>query len=121
MLSRVKEKLGQNDSQTLAKSKGNETKKAHNNDFLSAIQHYLIDEKLLVDNSRSSNAVVLIDFNCMELQAGVEPSKFGRELAKKFFGEEENCQLITNMIGHGRNLVEMRPRVDLELELAFEC
>ena len=94
--------------------------KANNNEFLSTMQHYLIGEKLVVDNSRSSNAVVVNDFNCMELQAGVEPSKFGRELAKKIFGEEENCQLITHMIGHGRNLVEMRPRVDLELELAFE-
>ena len=92
--------------------------KANNNDFLSTMQHYLIGEKLVVDNS--SNAVVVNDFNCMELQAGVEPSKFGRELAKKIFGEEESCQLITHMIGHGRNLVEMRPRVDLELELAFE-
>ena len=84
------------------------------------MQHHLIGEKLLVDNSRSSSAVVVNDFNCMELQAGVEPSKFGRQLAKKNFGEEENCQLITHMIGHGKNLVEMRPRVDLELELALE-
>ena len=94
--------------------------KANNNEFLSTMQHYFIGEKLVVDNSRSSNAVVVNDFNCMELQAGVEPSKFGHELAKKNFGEEENCQLITHMIGHGRNLVEMRPRVDLALELAFE-
>ena len=94
--------------------------KASNNEFLSTMQHYLTGEKLVVDNSRSSNAVVVNGFNCMELQAGVEPSKFGRELAKIIFGEEEKCQLISHMIGHGRNLIEMRPRVDLELELAFE-
>ena len=94
--------------------------KANNNEFLSTMQHYLIGEKLVVDNSCSSNPVVVNYFNCTELQAGVEPSKFGRQLAKKNFGEEENCQLITIKIGHGRNLVEMRSRIALELELAFE-
>ena len=63
--------------------------KANNNEFLRTMQHHLIGEKLLVDNSRSSSAVVVNDFNCMELQAGVEPSKFGRQLAKKISGRKK--------------------------------
>ena len=49
-------------------------------------------EKVLFDNSEDL-AVRLKGENLVELQAGHEPSKFGRQLARKIFGEKNNCKL----------------------------
>ena len=94
--------------------------KASNIEFLSSVRYLILGEALTVDNSSLFPEVIVNGLNLMTLQAGPEPSKFGRGLAKKVFGEGEDCVLIGQMIGQGRRVSDVRIRVELHLEKAFE-
>ena len=94
--------------------------KASNIEFLSSVRYLILGEVLTVDNSSLFPEVIVNGLNLMTLQAGPEPSKFGRELAKKVFGEGEDCVLIGQMIGQGRKVSDVQIRVELHLEKAFE-
>ena len=94
--------------------------KASNREFIDSLHHYMFGEGAAASNDRSASPVIVNGFNLMELQAGPEPSKFGRKLGKKMFGENSDCLLTTHMIGHQRSFSEMREKVDEHLEEAFE-
>ena len=93
--------------------------KASNREFIDSLHHYMFGEGAAASNDRSSSPVIVNGFNLLELQAGPEPSKFGRELGKKMFGENSDCLLTTHMIGHQLSFSEMREKVDEQLEEAF--
>ena len=94
--------------------------KASNREFIDSLHHYMFGEGAAASNDRSASPVIVNGFNLMELQAGPEPSKFGRKLGKKTFGENSDCLLTTHMIGHQRSFSKMREKVDKHLEEAFE-
>ena len=92
--------------------------KASNAEFLNSVILMTRREEVLVDN-REDLAVMIKGENLLELQAGHEPSKFGRELARKIFGKKNNCKLQEKMLGPGRRMSDQRGRVDEHVEKIF--
>ena len=61
--------------------------KASNAEFLNLADYLILGEQLSVDNSAIYPEFVIRNINLIALQAGPEPSKFSRDLAKQIFGE----------------------------------
>ena len=88
--------------------------KASNGELLKCVNLMLKGEELFVDNNdvRLDPAFQCNGENFLKIQAGPEPSKFGRVLAKKMFGDISECELQNKMLGPGRRNTEQRGRVD---------
>ena len=92
--------------------------KADNLEFLTIVESELMGENVTYNNE-NLKPVIYKGRNLMDLVAGSDPCRFGRELAKALFGENENCLLQDYMIGQQRCKIKLRPRIDFALEKMF--
>ena len=92
--------------------------KADNAEFLSVVEGELSGGQVAYSNE-NEKAVIHNGRNLMDIVAGSDPCRFGRDLAKAIFGEEEDCLLQNYMIGQQRSKMNSRPRVELSLERLF--
>ena len=93
--------------------------KADNIEFLFVVRSEL-NEGQLAMNNEDAIPVHFKGEDLMKMIAGPDPAHFGRELAKKLFGKDENCLLIHSMIGHERCRANARERIESSLEQMFE-
>ena len=96
--------------------------KANNLEFLKVISIDLNGENLSPVNNSEEVVWFKKDgewINLMAVFAVPQPSKFGRHLATKMFGKDEDCRLMVEMIGCERQSVLSRNPIPKEEEKLF--
>ena len=96
--------------------------KANNLEFLKVMSIEMNGETLLPMNDSEEMVWFQKDgewINLMTVYAGPQPSKFGRHLATKMFGKDEDCRLMVEMIGCERQSVLTRTPIPKEEEKLF--
>ena len=94
--------------------------RANNEEFLSVLHVLLTGENENLENSDDAEPILWKGENLMSLYAGPEPSKFGRKLGMKMFGEKEFSLLKTHIIGPVRNRKDTRNAVPEDQRKIFE-
>ena len=89
--------------------------KADNAEFLSVVEGELYGRQVAYSNE-NVKAVIHNGRNLLDIVAVSDPCRFGCDLAKAIFGEDEDCLLQNYMIGQQRSKMNSRPRVELSLE-----
>ena len=94
--------------------------RANNEEFLSVLHVLLTGENEIHENNDDGEPILWKGENLMSLYAGPEPSKFGRKLGMKMFGEKEFSLLKTHIIGPVRNRKDTRSAVPEDQRKIFE-
>ena len=94
--------------------------RANNEEFLSVLHALLTGENENHEKSDDGESILWKGENLMSLYAGPEPSKFGRKLGMKMFGEKEFSLLKTHIIGPVRNRKNTRSALPDDQRKIFE-
>ena len=94
--------------------------KANNEEFLNVLNIIVRGETPDFDNVSDHPEVLWNGENLMSLYAGLEPTKFGRQLAVKMFGAKDTCLLKTHIIGPVKGRHESGTPISEEGRKTFE-
>ena len=94
--------------------------KANNEEMINVLNVVMKGKEPNVDNVSNHEAIMWNGKNLLELFAGPEPSRFGRQLAVEMWGSRKESLLKTKMIGPVRCRKECRTPLDDKNRTVFE-